>query len=93
MEIKGTIKAVMEVRSGAKQNGGQWSSQTVVIGIEDGQYPKDLAVDVTGDNCGKLSINDKVVVQCDVSSREWQGKWYTTARAWKVEVTEKGCPF
>lgn len=93
MEIKGVIKAVMDVRSGAKQDGSQWSSQTVVVHIEDEKYPKDLAVDVAGDNCGKLSINDKVVMQYDVSSREWQGKWYTTARAWKVEITEKGCPF
>lgn len=93
MEIKGTVKAVLEVKSGAKRDGGQWSSQTVVVHIEDEKYPKDLAVDVTGDNCGKLDVDDKVTIQYDVSSREWQGKWYTTARAWKVEITDKGYPF
>ena len=89
MEIKGTVKDALEVRSGAKRDGGQWSSQTVVLHI-DGEYPKDVAIDVSGNNCGKLGEGDKVTVQCDVSSREWQGKWFTTVRAWKVEITEKG---
>lgn len=89
MEIKGTVKAVLEVKSGAKRDGGQWSSQTVVLHIEDEKFPKDVAIDVAGDNCGKLGEGDKVTAQCDVSSREWQGKWFTTVRAWKVEVTEK----
>ena len=89
MEVRGTIKATMEVRSGVKKDGGQWSSQTVVLHI-DGEYPKDVAIDVSGDNCGKCSIGDTVAAQCDVSSREWQGKWFTTVRAWKVEITEKG---
>lgn len=86
MEIQGIVKAVMEVRSGAKKDGGQWSSQTVVLHIEDEKFPKDVAIDVAGDNCGKMNNGDKVTAQCDVSSREWQGKWFTTVRAWKVEV-------
>lgn len=89
MEIKGVIKAVMEVRSGAKKDGGQWHSQTVVLHVEDEKFPKDLALDISGDICGSINIGDKVSAQFDVSSREWNGKWFTSARAWKVEVTEK----
>lgn len=92
MEIKGTVKAVLDVRSGAKRDGGQWSSQTVVLHI-DGEHPKDVAIDVSGDNCGKCGIGDTVTAQCDVSSREWQGKWFTAVRAWKIEVEKSGCPF
>jgi hypothetical protein len=88
MEIKGVVKAVLEVRSGVKKDGGQWSSQTVVLHI-DGEYPKDVAIDLSGDNCGKCGDGDTVTAQCDVSSREWQGKWFTTVRAWKIDITEK----
>lgn len=90
MEIKGSVKAVMEVKSGVKKDGGQWSSQTIVLHVEDGKYPKDVAIDVSGDNCGKLDIGAEVTVQCDVSSREYNGKWYTTVRAWKVETDFPG---
>ena len=90
MEIKGSVKAVMEVKSGVKKDGGQWSSQTVVLHVEDGKYPKDVAIDISGDNCGKLNIGDEVTAQCDVSSREYNGKWYTTVRAWKVETDFPG---
>ena len=79
----------MEVRSGVKKDGGQWQSQTIVVHIEDEKFPKDLALDITGDNCGKLNEGDVITAQYDVSSREWQGKWFTTARAWKIEVNEK----
>lgn len=87
MEIKGVVKAVLDIKSGVKRDGGQWSSQTVVLHI-DGEYPKDVAIDVSGDKCGTMSIGDTVTAQCDVSSREWQGKWFTTVRAWKVEVSK-----
>jgi hypothetical protein len=87
MDFKGKVKATLDVRSGAKKDGGQWSSQTVVLHIHDEKFPKDVAVDVSGDNCGKLNIGDEVEVKCDVSSREYQGKWFTTVRAWRVDVT------
>lgn len=92
MEIKGSVKAVMEVKNGVKRDGGQWSSQTVVLHI-DGEYPKDVAIDVSGDNCGKCSIGNTVTAQCDVSSREYNGKWYTTLRAWKVVVEKADMDF
>lgn len=90
MEIKGSVKAVLEVRSGVKKDGGQWSSQTIVLHVEDGKFPKDVAMDVSGDNCGKINIGDEITAQCDISSREWQGKWITTVRAWKVETDFPG---
>lgn len=93
MEIKGSVKAVLEVRNGVKKDGGQWLNQTVVLHVEDGKFPKDVAMDVSGDNCGKINLGDEITAQCDVSSREWQGKWITTVRAWKVVIEEADMDF
>ena len=86
MEIKGIVKVVGEVKTGTKKDGSQWSMQTIVIHDESGKYPKDLAVDVSDTNCGKAVVGADITAQYDVSSREWQGKWFTSARAWKIEI-------
>ena len=32
-----------------------------------------------------MAIDDQVNVSFDVESREYNGRWYTTVRAWKIE--------
>jgi hypothetical protein len=32
-----------------------------------------------------LAIDDSVTVSFDIESREYNGRWYTTVRAWKVD--------
>lgn len=90
MEITGTITHVLDIRSGVgSSTGKEWKMQTIVINDGAEQYPKDVALDVAGDYCGKLNVGDKIKALADVSSREYQGRWYTSVKAWKVEVLEK----
>jgi hypothetical protein len=37
----------------------------------------------------KLNIGDKVKVHFNAESREWESKWFTDNKAWKIEVTYK----
>ena len=34
----------------------------------------------------KAQVGDRVVVSWDYNGREWQGKWFADAIAWKIEV-------
>jgi hypothetical protein len=85
MEISGKIIAVLPQTSGEGRN-GTWRSQDFVIETAD-QYPKKVCLNLFNDKIDQfpVTINDTVTVSFDVESREYNGRWYTNLRAWKVE--------
>lgn len=83
MEIKGKIIAVLPISTGSGKN-GEWKSQDAVLETSD-QYPKKVAFNMFNDKIQDLNIGDEVTVSFEVESREYNGRWYTTVRAWKVE--------
>lgn len=92
LEIEGKIKAILPMREGEGRN-GHWSSQDFVVEIP-GQYPRDVAVTVFNGRVDIASLvqGDNVKVSIDLSSREYQGRWYTSVTAWKVEKVGVGTP-
>jgi len=85
MEISGKIIAVLPIATGQGKN-GTWRSQDYVLGTAD-QYPKKVCFNLFNDKIDQfpLAIDDVVTASFDVESREYNGRWYTTIRAWKVE--------
>ncbi len=85
MELNGRIILINPVVSGESKN-GQWKKQDFVIET-DAQYPKKVCFTLWGDKISKLeaSIGEKVSVSFDVESKEFNGKWFTEARAWMVK--------
>jgi hypothetical protein len=85
MEISGKIIAVLPLASGQGKN-GTWRSQDYVLETSD-QYPKKVCFNLFNDKIDQfpMAIDDVVNVSFDVESREYNGRWYTTIRAWKVD--------
>lgn len=85
LEIEGKVKVILPMREGEGRN-GHWSSQDFVVEIP-GQYPRDVAVTVFNGrvDIASLVVGDNIKVSIDLSSREYQGRWYTSVTAWKVE--------
>ncbi|MDD4971183.1 MAG: DUF3127 domain-containing protein [Paludibacter sp.] len=85
MEISGKIIAVLPIATGQGKN-GTWRSQDYVLETAD-QYPKKVCFNLFGDKIDQfpIAIDDQVNVSFDVESREYNGRWYTTVRAWKIE--------
>ena len=85
MEISGKIIAVFPQATGQGKN-GMWRSQDYVLETAD-QYPKKVCFNLFNDKIDQfpMAIDDLVNVSFDVESREYNGRWYTTVRAWKVE--------
>ena len=88
MEIIGKAIAALPVKSGVSQRTGeQWQSREYVIETQE-QYPKKICFEVFGiDKLMEFNIrnNDLIKVHFDISAREYNGKWYNSIRAWKVE--------
>jgi len=84
-EINGKIIAVLPIATGEGKN-GTWKSQDYVLETG-GQYPKKVCFNLFGDSIDKFNvgIDDEIKVSYDIESREYNGRWFTTIRAWKVE--------
>jgi len=85
MEISGKIIAVLPIASGEGRN-GMWRSQDYVLETAD-QYPKRVCFNLFGDKIDQfpIAIDDQVNVSFDIESKEYNGRWFTNIRAWKVD--------
>lgn len=87
MELSGKVIAVLEPRGGISKSGNEWKVQEYVIETHD-QYPRRMCFDVFGaDKIQQfnIQIGEELNVSFDIDAREWQGRWFNSIRAWKVE--------
>ena len=68
------------------QNG--MPKRQLVIKFHDGQYEKVQPFTLLKERAEmcKAQVSNRVVVSWDYNGREWNGKYYADAVAWKVEV-------
>jgi hypothetical protein len=88
MEIKGKIIKILPLQSGEGRN-GQWRKQEFVLEFGD-QYPKIVCFSLRGNRIDQfpLELNEQVVVYFDLESREYNGRYYTDVKAWKIEKVD-----
>ncbi|MFK8052176.1 MAG: DUF3127 domain-containing protein [Woeseiaceae bacterium] len=88
MELVGKIINALEEKSGTSSRGG-WRKQEYVIEIP-GDYPKQVCFMVWGDKIDQfnISVGESLTVHFDLESREYNGRWYTDVKAWRVERPE-----
>lgn len=87
MEIQITILKILETQKFVSKKDGSEIVKNVFIGTTQGQYPKKIAFTVMGEdkfNGMGIVVDGTYTVSFDVESREWQGKWFTEASAWKA---------
>lgn len=92
MESIGVIFKILDAVSGTSQRtGNPWKAQSFVIEVssgEHGQYKKKQVFEIFGDDRireANLKEGDAVKVSFDLEAREYEGKWYNSARVYKVE--------
>jgi len=87
MEVVGKIIQVLPVQEGIGRNGNPWKVQPYVLETLD-QYPRKVHFEVFGEDRIKqnpCAIDQLVTVSFDIESREFNGRWYTSIRAWKIQ--------
>ena len=84
VEIKGKIIEILPEKSGQSAN-GEWRKQEYILET-DSNYPKKICFMAWGDKIGEFNLQqgENVEVSVDLESREYNGRWYTDVKAWKV---------
>ena len=87
MEIQVKIVNVLPVQTFTSSKTGNSYSKYTFVGETAGQYTKKIAFTVMGEdkfNGMGIVVDGTYTVSFDVESREWNGKWFTEASAWKA---------
>lgn len=86
----GRLVQVLEEVSGVGKTGNSWKKQSFVVELDGSStYPKKVCLTAWGDKVDtlkRLTIGDRISAAFDVESREYQGRWYTDLKAWKIDV-------
>jgi len=85
MEITGKIINILPVQSGIAKAGNEWKKQEIIIQTEE-SYPKTICITLWDTIDDNIKQEDKIKASVDIESREFNGKWYTTVKASKIDM-------
>jgi len=83
IEITGTLKAIEPY----VQISEKFGKAGAVFTMQNGQYENELYIEFHGksaDLIDTMEVGQEYTVGINLSSREWNGKYFTTAKGWKV---------
>jgi hypothetical protein len=92
MDITGRLIQVLQEQGGEGKNGNKWAKCDFVIETQE-KFPKKVCLTAWNDLIGTVKgfpIDSEIKASFDISSREYNGKWYTDVKAWKVEPSSGG---
>jgi len=84
--IKGAIKLINPI----KVISDKFSVREFVVTTPDEKYPQDILFQTVNDKMDvleSLGVGQQVEVSYNVRGREFNGRYYNTLDAWKIEVT------
>ena len=86
LEISGKVIQVLPEQTGTGKN-GQWVKQEFIIETQE-QYARKICFSAWGEKAStvkNLKPGTIVNVSFNAESREFNGRWYTDLRAWKID--------
>jgi hypothetical protein len=92
MELKAKLTQVLPLQTGEGRN-GTWKRQEIIVETE-GQYPRKVCISIWGDkvNPSVLAVGNMLNIFFDIESREFNSRWYTDLRAWKIDPVDENLP-
>tara|TARA_R110002167_G_scaffold121776_1_gene300148 strand:- start:161 stop:466 length:306 start_codon:yes stop_codon:yes gene_type:complete len=101
MNVKGVLLKVLDKEQGTSKAGKEWVKQSFVIKT-DAKFNPEICFELFGEDkvaMLPILIGETLSVDFNLSSREYKGRYYTQASAWKIEGAktkvelEEDCPF
>ncbi len=95
LSVKGRITNILEIESGTSKAGKEWKKQGFVIDTG-AQFNPEVCFSLFGDE--KINMlrdfgpGQEVEVSFNISSRDFNGKWYHNIDAWKITSIGQGSP-
>lgn len=94
MEFEGVVYKIMPVTRGTSAR-GEWQRQDVVFDYNDGgQFSRKICVTFFNkeSDVAKLREGETFLVSVNIESREYNGRWYTDIRAWRLQPKQTEAP-
>lgn len=87
LEIEGRLVRKLDVQSGRSAR-GDWSKQEFIVEYQEGNFPSSVCFSVWGADkvrdMERFQIGDEIRISFNATSREFNGRWYTDLRAWRI---------
>ncbi len=85
LKVTGVVQDILQEVSGQGKN-GTWRKREFILETQE-QYPKKICIVQWGDEIDAVNLKqgEQITASIDVQSREYNGRWYTDVKAWKVE--------
>lgn len=85
MELKSVkVLQLLEVQTGMGKR-GQWKKREIVVEQPHATYPRKICLTLWGDTVDQCpNVGERITASIDLESREYQGRWFTDVKAWKI---------
>lgn len=97
LQITGTLKTVLPLEKGITKAGAEWQKQSFIVANNDGYENREqiFCFEVFGEekvqNFNKFNKQgDNVTVEFNISTNEWNGKYFTSLQSWKISKDTNG---
>jgi len=87
MEIQGKLIKILAQVTGEGRNGA-WTKQEFILETSE-QYPKKVCISVWSEKINQLlrfQLGDEIRVSVNPESREYNERWFTELRAWRIDA-------
>ena len=93
MEFEGTVYRIMPVTKGTSAR-GEWQRQDVVFEMNDGSFTRKICVTFFNkpDDVARRREGATYQVSVNIESREYNGRWSTDIRAWRIQPRQQEAP-
>lgn len=88
LELECKLVRKLPITSGNSAR-GPWQKQEFIVEYQDGNYPTQVCMNVWGSDkvrdLEQYQLGETLKASITISSREFNGRWYTDIRAWRLE--------
>ncbi|MEG1405082.1 MAG: DUF3127 domain-containing protein [Alistipes sp.] len=86
MEFEGTVFKIQPLTKGTSAR-GEWQRQDAIFDVMEGTFSHKICVTFFNkpDDAAKLREGATYTVSVNIESREFNGRWYTDVRAWRLQ--------
>lgn len=91
MQLTAKLVQMLPLQTGQGKN-GPWKKQDIIVETIGSQYPKKVCISIWGDKIDASVLQEGATlnISFDVESREYNGRWYTDIKAWKIDSAQGG---
>ena len=92
MEFEGKVIQILPATSGTSAR-GEWHKQEVIFEIPS-EFSRKVCVVFFNkqSEVARMQVGAQYIVSFNIESREYNGRWYTDVRAWRVQPKQEAAP-